>query len=123
MWSRSSTLKLKIQQLTKSILKFKFHLLLFVLSFLILTKFNIDPDLGWHLAYGQKFLQEGRILRADEFSWTMPGYVWHNSYFLYQIILSYIFGYFGHIVAGLLFGAIAGLAILVLLPRKLDVFK
>ena len=109
--------------MTKFIFQYKFHLLLFILSFLILTKFNIDPDLGWHLAYGQKFLQEGKIIGADEFSWTMPGYVWHNSYFLYQIILSYIFGYFGHIVAGLLFGAIAGLAILVLLPRKLDVFK
>ena len=106
--------------MTKFIFQYKFHLLLFIFSFLILTKFNIDPDLGWHLAYGQKFLQEGRILRVDEFSWTLPGYEWGNSYFMFQIITAFLFQKFGHVTSAVIFGIIAAFAVLMLLPKKLN---
>lgn len=104
-------------------MKYKFHLLLFVLSFLILTKFNIDPDLGWHLAYGNRLLESGEFIRADPFSWTMPGYLWANSYFAYQATVAFLFGQYGHIAAGLIFGLIAALAVIILLPSKLNLWQ
>ena len=90
-----------------------FKILIFLLGFLILTRFNIDPDLGWHLAYGQRFLKMGEIIRADSFSWTMPGYVWGNSYFIYQILLTLLWERFGHILVGIFFGVIATLAVVI----------
>ena len=110
----------KMNPVPKLIFQYKFHLLLFIISFLILTKFNIDPDLGWHLAYGQKFLQEGRILRVDEFSWTMPGYEWGNSYFMFQILTAFLFQKFGHLSSAIIFGIIAAFSVLMLLPKKLN---
>ena len=97
--------------------------LLFFLSFLILTKFNIDPDFGWHMAYGETFLKTHEIIRADPFSWTMPNYEWGNSYFLYQILVAYIFGKFGFLFLGIVFGVIGAIAVLILSFKKLDFFK
>lgn len=104
--------------------RYKFHILIFVFSFLIFTKFNIDPDLGWHLAIGGHFLETGKIILGDEFSWTMPGYVWGNSYFLYQLLVAYIFGHFGHLAAGAFFGTLATLAVSALIyGKKLDLWR
>lgn len=97
-------------------------ILLFIISFVILTSFKIDPDLGWHLAYGRDFLASGRIIGADPFSWTMPGYVWGNSYLLFQVFVSLVLGKFGHIVLGVIFGAVASLAVVVV-SKKLDLIK
>lgn len=89
-----------------------------------MAKFNIDPDLGWHLATGREFLQEGRIIWGDQFSWTMPGYIWGNSYFAYQILVTYLFGNFGHVVTGAIFGILASLAVLILvIGRKIDFWQ
>jgi len=96
--------------------------LVFIFSFLILTRFNIDPDLGWHLAYGREFLEVGRIIRVDEFSWTMSGYAWGNSYFLYQILVTFIFNNFGHIASGLIFGVLAAIGV-TLIFKRVDLWK
>ena len=110
--------------MTKIISQYKFHLLIFIFSFLILTRFQIDPDLGWHLAIGNEFLQSGQILRADPFSWTMPNYLWGNSYFLYQIFVAFLFNNFGHIITFLIFGFLASLTVAVLtLHKKLNLEK
>lgn len=37
-----------------------------------------DPDLGWHLKYGQYFFDHLSILRANTFVTDMPGYQWVN---------------------------------------------
>ena len=74
------------------------RLLIFLFSFLILTRFYIDPDLGWHLAIGRHFLSTGEIIRTDQFSWTMPGFSWGNSYFAYQIIVAFLFEKLGHVL-------------------------
>ena len=99
------------------------RLLTFLLCFFILTKFNVDPDFGWHMAYGETFLKTGEIIRADLFSWTMPNYTWGNSYFLYQIVVAYIFNKLGFLVLGLVFGLVAALAILILSFKSLNLFK
>ena len=98
-----------------SIIKGKLSaVLLFLLSFAILTRFNIDPDFGWHMAYGEVFLAGGEIIRGDPFSFTMPGYAWGNSYFLYQIIVAYIFNNFGYWFLAVLFGLVASISVLIL---------
>lgn len=97
--------------------------MIFLLSFLILTRFNIDPDLGWHLAIGNHFWQTGEILRGDIFSWTMPGFAWGNSYFFYQILVAFLFRNLGYVAAAFLFGAVVACAILILLPKKLNLWS
>lgn len=97
--------------------------LLFFLSFSILTRFNIDPDFGWHMAYGEAYLARGEIIREDPFSFTMPNYVWGNSYFLYQIFVAYIFNNFGFWLLAVLFGFVASISVLILTFKNLDFFK
>lgn len=95
-------------------------LLIFFISFLILAKFKIDPDLGWHLAIGRKFFESGQMIKGDEFSWTMSGYLWGNTYLLYQIIVAFIFENLSYLFAVLFFGFIGALSILFLLPKKVN---
>jgi len=102
---------------------YKFHILIFFFSSLILTRFNIDPDLGWHLAIGDRFLETGQIIRGDEFSWTMPGFIFGNYFFAYQILVAFILNNFGHLFLSLLFGILASLAVLILLPKKIDFWQ
>lgn len=97
----------------------KLHLVIFVFSFLILTIFSFDPDLGWHLAIGERFLKTGEIIRVDQFSWTVPGYVWGNSYFAYQILVAYLVSNFGFEFSAMVFGLLASVGILILIPSKL----
>lgn len=59
----------------------------------------VDSDFGWHFRYGEYFLQNGRILRENIFSYTMPDYAWASSYWLAQVIFA---------VPMLLFGNVAG---------------
>ncbi len=99
-------------------------LLVFLLSFLILARFKIDPDLGWHLAYGREFLEAGRIIRGDIFSWTMPGYLWGNSYFLYQIATAFIFFNWGHMATAFVFALLNTLGVAILAwGQKLNLWR
>ena len=38
----------------------------------------IDPDLGWHLRYGQYWIAQHHVLRENVLSTTMTGYRWVN---------------------------------------------
>lgn len=95
--------------------EYKFHFLIFSLSLFIATRFNFDPDLGWHLAIGQKLLQ-GNFSAGDTFSWTMPGYVWGN-YFLYEILVTFLFYKVGYFATAIIFGLVTTLAILFVIPK------
>ena len=117
------SIRTKLSTFNSQLSTYKFHLLLFFLSFLILTKFNIDPDLGWHLAIGERFLKGGEIVRGDPFSWTMPGYEFGNYFFLYQIVVTFLFVNVGHILTAIVFGAIASFFVLVLVPKELNFWK
>lgn len=92
----------------------KFRLLIFLISFLILTRFYVDPDFGWHQAIGQKFLEGGGIIYGDEFSWTMPGYFWGNRYFIYQILVAFLYKHVGYLLTAVIFGLIGSLAVVIL---------
>lgn len=38
----------------------------------------IDPDLGWHLKYGEYFFKHYQILKENTFATEMPGFIWAN---------------------------------------------
>src|SRR3989304_10451280 len=116
-------MKWAIGRLGKWVGRYKFHILIFIFSFLILTKFNIDPDLGWHLAIGERFLKGGGIVRGDPFSWTMSGYEFGSYFFLYQIAVTFLFTNFGHILTAIFFGIVASFSVLVLIPKELNFWK
>lgn len=106
----------------KFFLAYKFHILAFAFSLFILSSFNFDPDLGWHLALGEHFLSYGRVIYSDQFSWTMSGFVWGNSYFLYQVFVALLFAKIGFVSTVFIFGLIGALAFLVVLPRKINLW-
>ncbi len=54
-----------------------------------------DPDLGWHLKYGEYFFKNFRILRENTFSTMMPDFYWANSSWLTDLITYLGFNYLG----------------------------
>lgn len=76
--------------------------------------------MGWHLAIGNYYLETGQIIRGDQFSWTMPGYFWGNSYFAYQILVAFLISNLGFLVTVFTFGIIGSIGVLVLLPKKVN---
>ena len=75
------------------------------------------------MVYGDAFLNGGEIIRSDPFSWTVPNYMWGNSYFLYQIIVAFIFNKFGLLFLGISFGLVAAFAVWILSFRNLNFTK
>ena len=114
------SIRTKLSTFNSQLSTYKFHFLIFFISILILSRFNFDPDLGWHLFYGKHFLETGQILSRDISSWTMPGYTWANSYFLYQILVAWLFENFHFARTVLVFGFIAAVSVVILLPQKIN---
>lgn len=102
--------------------KYLLKVTLFIFLFLIFLQFSLDPDFGWHLEMGKKFVLTGEILRTDIYSWTMPGYSWGNSYFLYQAFVAFLYQYFGYYLLAVLFAMIAAVAAFLLIG-KLDFLR
>jgi len=72
-----------------------------------------DPDFGWHLRYGQDFLQTGQLHLQNNYSYFLPNYLWGYSTFIYDALLAIIFKYAGF------FGVALALGILMLLLSAL----
>ena len=72
--------------------------ILSIFPYLVVFIFSLyqpsDPDLGWHLKYGQYFWHTGELLRDNTFSAMMPNYHWANTSWLTDII-SYTTYHFG----------------------------
>lgn len=73
------------------------NLVLFLSIFLAVLYPSIDPDLGWHLKYGEYFFENGHILRDNIFSALMPDYHWNNSSWATDLISYQVFKNFGFI--------------------------
>ncbi len=79
-----------------------FQKLLYVLPYVVVFILSLfhpsDPDLGWHLKYGEYFYQHGTLLRDNTFSTLMPDYHWANTSWLTDIIsytAYHLGGFFG----------------------------
>lgn len=76
-------------------LTFILPILPFVLVFISSLYVPQDPDLGWHLKYGEYFFKHGQILRDNTFSTMMPNFKWANSSWATDLISYGIFSNFG----------------------------
>lgn len=54
-------------------------LLPYLFVFLATLSHPSDPDLGWHLKYGEYFFKHFDVLRENIFSTMMPDYAWANT--------------------------------------------
>lgn len=73
-----------------------FSPILFFLSILLLAfSFNftlpVDPDLGWHLRYGEEVVTKGKILTVDTFSSTYRGLEYVNTSWLFDSVIHLIY--------------------------------
>jgi len=88
-----------------TILKNLFLFLPYLFVFISSINFPTDPDLGWHLKYGEYFFQHKRILRDNTFSQMMPNYQWANTSWATDLISYFTFhnfGFFGLSILGAL---------------------
>ncbi|MDP3994425.1 MAG: hypothetical protein Q8P91_01155, partial [bacterium] len=56
-----------------------------IIIFLFFVYPPSDYDFGWHLRYGQFFWEQGRLLRENIISYTLPDYHWINHSWSYDI--------------------------------------
>ena len=86
-------------RILKSLIQILPYLLVFIASLYLPT----DPDLGWHLKYGEYFFQHHQLLRDNTFSSMMPHYHWANGSWGTDIITYVLFkigGFFALTIAG-----------------------
>ena len=83
-----------------------------------------DPDLGWHLKYGEYFFQNGKILKENIFSTDMVGYHWANSSWVTDLISYVTFNNFGFWGLSILSAAIVAITFYFFSrAAKLDYFE
>lgn len=83
----------------KYLLRYLPYLLVFISS-LFIPK---DPDLGWHLKYGEYFLKHGQVLRENIYSTMMPNFNWANTSWMVDILTFFFYqigGFFGLTILG-----------------------
>ncbi len=71
-----------------------------------------EVDLHWHLLAGERILREGRVPRADSFTYTSAGRPWTDLHWLFQLLLAVTYraaGFAGleRLKTGLITGAFA----------------
>ncbi len=77
----------------------------YIFVFLASIHFPTDPDLGWHLKYGEYFFKYGKVLRNNIFSQLMPDFKWANTSWGTDLISYFTFnnfGFFGLTILGAL---------------------
>lgn len=75
-----------------------------------------DADLGWHLKYGEIFLQTGQIVKDNVFSWTLPDYKWANHSWGFDIIAATLFSGSHFWLLSLSAGLLISVSLLITLP-------
>lgn len=93
----------------KKIILFSAFLSLFFLFFQPPT----DPDLFWHLRYGEEILKTHQIPHKDQFSFTFTGYRVADSWWLSEVLIFYLVSKTGFLIPSLFF-ALLGAAIFLL---------
>jgi len=65
-------------------------LLLLLCASFCLTQLS-EVDLHWHLLAGERILREGRVPRADSFTYTSAGRPWTDLHWLFQVLTAVVF--------------------------------
>ena len=100
-----------------------------LLAFLLASVFGVfaasfaasDPDLFWHLASGDRMIDDGRLLDRDVFSFTRAGSAYSVGQWLGQILLAVAFRALGWTGIDLLRGVLVGIAVFFLARAVLRV--
>lgn len=71
------------------------YIVLVIIFLLLVIQPARDPDMGWHLRYGQYFFQTGHVLRDNIISYVWPQYKWVQASWGYDLIVYQIFSHFG----------------------------
>ena len=88
----------------------------------VLFSFPIsDADLGWHLRYGESFLNTGRVMRDNQFSWVMPDYRWANHSWGFDVLEATLFGGHRFWLLSLVGGLVIATSFVILLPSSMMV--
>lgn len=59
-----------------------------LVSFAVVFKSPLnDPDLGWHLTNGDQIFYQGHFPLEDRYTWTVPGYVYADSWWLTEVLM------------------------------------
>lgn len=77
----------------------------YIFVFLASIHFPTDPDLGWHLKYGEYFFKHFSVLRENTFSTMMADFKWANTSWLTDLISYFVFetsGFLGLTLLGAL---------------------
>ncbi len=77
----------------------------FVVVFVLSLTHPLDPDLGWHLKYGEYFASQHTLLQENTFSVEMPGYRYVNHSWGSDVLLYAVYNAFGFLGVSIL-GAI-----------------
>jgi len=89
----------------KRFFNYAINLLPYIFIFISSLYIPTDPDLGWHLKYGEYFFKYHKILQDNIFSSTMTNYHWANGSWGTDLITYTIFiwgGFTGLIIASAL---------------------
>ena len=96
------------------LIAFALTAILYLAVFVFSINLPTDPDLGWHLKYGEYFLKTGDVLRDNIFSTMMPNYNWVNHSWASDALIYFIYNNFGFIGISLLGAGIVTLTFFVL---------
>lgn len=90
-----------------------------ILFILLVTQPSRDPDLGWHLRYGQYFFQYGHVLRDNIVSYIWPQYKWVQASWGFDLIIYQLFTHFGFLGLSIVSGACTFITFLIITwPHK-----
>lgn len=86
----------------------------FLAIFVLFLKPPTDPDLFWHLRYGEEIIKTGQFPYQDQFSFTFAGYWVADSWWLSEVLIYFLVSKTDFLVPALLFaflGAVTFLAV------------
>src|SRR5690349_24607248 len=54
-----------------------------------------DPDLWGHIRFGQLILASGHVPIVNTYSYSAPGYPWHDPEWIAEVMLAFFYSHFG----------------------------
>lgn len=94
----------------RNILLVFFYILIFVL-FLKNSYSYLDPDLGWHLKFGQEILETRDVPRIEHVNFPLEGKSWVDHEWLINLVSYLIYSNLGYTYLNIFFALIATLTI------------
>lgn len=120
----SGAILLVVMNLFGPLLQRFLHIIPYIVVFISSLYHPYDPDLGWHLKYGEYFFKNRAILRENIFSTDMANFQWANSSWVTDLISYVTFNSFGFLGLAVLAAAVITLTFYFFARgAKLDYFE